>query len=140
MKDLLIAAALLMLAPLFAGCGATKRVDAIALFKPAQVAWDSVEEELTRGVQDGLDDAELDNGAANDLLEQGDRLELALDTYSVEGVIAARWHELKPWAIRGIEDMREDGAIGTFVAGSLLERVDNFTGTIDRIEATPSED
>lgn len=109
------------------------KVDDVALFKPAQIAWSAVENDLLRGIDDGVSEGDLTTEAADDLRSDADDMEDALRAKDRDALRLVPWGELEPWAERGIDDKVIDGEIGVGVAGSLLEQLRNFTTVIDKL-------
>jgi len=112
------------------------RVKPQVLFPPAQLTWPAIEEDLHRGIDDGVDDGDLTTESSDALRAEGTRLGFALTGRDLEGVRTIPWNALEPWAERGIDDKLSDGEIGPGVATSLREQLSNFTETIERLQET----
>lgn len=110
------------------------RVDPIALWGPADMAWPAVERDYERGIQDGVEDHELSAASAGVLLQDGATLGKVIDTKDREALMAVPWDAMSHWANRGIQDKLEDGEVGPGVAASLREQLVNFTETIHRLQ------
>jgi hypothetical protein len=109
------------------------KIDDVALFKPAQISWSAVENDLLRGIDDGESEGDLTTAAADDLRSDADDMEDALREKDRDALRLVPWGELEPWADRGIDDKISDGEIGTGVAASLREQLRNFTTIIDKL-------
>lgn len=107
-----------------------------ALFGPARMTWPAVADDYTRGIDDGEEDGDLNEQAADILRALGGDLGAALERESVTDVRVIPWAaSMDVWARRGIVDKVEDGEIGQGVAASLSEQLSNFSETITQIKA-----
>jgi hypothetical protein len=119
---------------LLPGC-ASRGVRPRVLFPPAALTWPAVEEDLHRGLADGVEDGELTEEAAQLLRAEGDELEAALDARDLMGVRVVAWEEgLEPWAARGIDDKLADGEVGPGVADSLRGQLEDFTTVVLQLQ------
>tara|TARA_R110000822_G_scaffold120633_3_gene254145 strand:- start:7463 stop:7882 length:420 start_codon:yes stop_codon:yes gene_type:complete len=109
------------------------KVDDLALFEPAQVTWSAVENDLLRGIEDGVSEGDLMPAAADNLRASADGMELALREKDRDALRLSPWSELEPWADRGIDDKLADGEIGPGVASSLREQLANFTNIVNKL-------
>jgi hypothetical protein len=116
-------------------CTANRTKPAV-LFPPAQLTWPAVQEDLQRGIADGVEKGDLPSEASNTLLAECQQLGAALNARDLEAVRQAPWSLLEPWADRGIADKLADGEIGPGVAVSLREQLGNFTNTITNLQGT----
>jgi hypothetical protein len=110
------------------------KVDDLALFKPAQLTWPAVENDLLRGIEDGVEDGDLTVAGAETLHIHGDSMEAALRDKDRDALRLVPWGTLEPWADRGIVDKEADGEIGSGVAASLREQLANFTTVITKLQ------
>lgn len=134
MKNLLLVVALCACSAFaFQSCLGPK-VDSFALFKPVQITWPAVEDDLHRGIDDGVEDGELTVTAADSLRAHGDSMEAALQDKNRDALRLVPWGTLEPWADRGIADKEADGDIGSGVAVSLREQLANFTTIITKLQ------
>lgn len=133
--SIVVIAAAIALAFIPTSCTAG-RVKPQVLFPPAQLTWPAVEEDLHRGLADGVTDGDLTIEASDAMRAEGERLERALGDRDLEGVRVVAWGALEPWADRGINDKLDDHEISPGVATSLREQLRNFTDTILRLQGT----
>ena len=112
----------------------TPKIDSFALFKPAQITWPAIENDLHRGIDDGIEDGDLTANAAALLRGQGINMETALHDKDLDALRLVPWGTLDPWAGRGITDKEADGEIGPGVAKSLREQLTNFTTLINKLQ------
>lgn len=112
------------------------RTKPLALFPPAQLTWPAVEEDLARGIADGVEDGDLTQDGANEMNTHTLAFGAALDAHDLEGVRRVPWSAMAPWAERGIADKIDDGEISPGVAASLREQLSNFGETIRLLQGT----
>lgn len=117
-----------------------RKVDDLALFKPAAAAWSGGEEDpngikqdFERGLADGVEDGELAPDSAAILRMEGEGLGVALDNQDRAALRGIPWPTMREWAARGIEDKAQDGEIGPQVADILHGRLDDFSNVLQRI-------
>lgn len=126
----------LLLAAALGGCAGTAAREHVAL-PAARTAYESVINDVERGIADGLADGELNQTQADALNAQAQQLRIALAFNDLDeaapAIVAAAWPVLKPWAERGVADRLEDGEIGPGVAASFTERINNFTEALGKI-------
>lgn len=106
-----------------------------ALLPALRSAWPGVEADVQRGVNDGLDDGDLQGEAASALIASADRLEESLSTNldDARAATTIEWPLIHPYALRGVLDRVDDGDIGAGVAASLNERITQFDAAIDAL-------
>lgn len=139
-----IAIALVLSVAMFAGAsscvGSKEKVDQVkqaAQFPAAMVAWAGVRADYDRGLADGVTKGELTSLAQEKLVATADQLAVALNAKDPSALRAIPWTIImRPWADRGIHVKLSDGSIGPTVAAELLERVVNFTATIESLQGT----
>lgn len=139
-----IAIVLLLFASLFAGtssCVASKqKVDQAkqaAQFPAAMLAWPGVRGDYDRGLTDGVTKGELTPLAQAKLIATADQLGVAINAKDPMALRTIPWTLImRPWAERGVHVKLSDGTIGPTVAAELLERVANFTATIESLQGT----
>lgn len=112
------------------------RVKPASLFPPLALTWPAIEEDLVRGVADGVEDQELSQDAANALNTQALALGRAIEARDLEGVRVIPWTNLEPWVERGIADKVTDEEIGPGVGASLREQLSNFGEAIAILQET----
>lgn len=121
-----------MLAPACIG----SRTKPLALFPPVQLTWPAVEEDVLRGIADGVEDGDLAQDGANEMNTHTLAFGVAINASDLEGVRRVPWSAMRPWAERGIVDKIDDGEISPGVAASLREQLSNFTEAIVALQGT----
>ena len=108
-----------------------------ALLPSLQLAWPAVEDDIQRGVLDGVEDGDLSKSKSEALLASANRLEASLseDLNQARSVTAFEWPIVHPWASRGVIDRLDDGQIGPGVAESFDERIKNFDEGVRKLQA-----
>lgn len=102
-----------------------------ALLPALRSAWIGVEEDLDRGINDGMEDGAIDSGTAALLHVDAQALEDGLHASVDEAQAAAiRWPGLDSWAHRGVEDRVNDGENSAGVAESRHERIRQFAAAL----------
>lgn len=113
-----------------------QKVDDVALFKPAAVAWESIGQQYEHGISNAEAEGEITATEAESLRAAGVELGRALVEGDRTGIALTPWATMRQWADRGIAVRLADGEIGPGVAASFTERVDNFTTTLERLRTT----
>jgi len=139
-----IAIALVLFATMFAGsssCVASKeksdQVKQAAQFPAAMLAWPGVRGDYDRGLADGVTKGDLTPLAHDKLIATADQMSVAINAKDPSALRAIPWTLImRPWADRGVNVKLSDGTIGPTVAAELLERVANFTATIESLQGT----
>lgn len=135
---LLLVALACALAFSFASCVGPK-VDGIALFEPAQLAWPEIRADLEAGLAYGVNEGELTVPAAEALRDEAAKLEAALATTNRNTLRLVPWPTLRPWASRGIDAQLARAEIGPGVAESFQESLRNFDELMGRLRGTVTE-
>ena len=128
-------AALVAPALLTSSCIGSK-VDTLALFEPAALAWPAVSIDYLHGVDNAEAVGDLSAEAAASLRIAGEELGRAIEEKDRTAIALAPWAAMQPMVARGIAVQLADGEIGPGVAASLTEQLDKFTDTITRIRST----
>lgn len=122
MKNLLLVALMVAVTP---SCLSQRARDS-ALLPAMKLAWNGVRADLERGIDDAVEDGDLVDEAALDILVV--QLSEALNSGSRGQLNIIPWAStLLPYAERGIQDRIDDGEMSEMVAESLRERLRNFT-------------
>lgn len=119
--------------PFLAGCAQQKTQETVGVRTVLEFE-DEVVTEAFDGV-DTLPEAEQENAAAkvaafSTAVQSGDRLAITADAWP-------RWPEVRSLAEAGIEAKRKAGAIGTGVAASKLEHLNQFGRILARTVGVP---
>ncbi len=136
MKNLIVILALALCAGMFLDSCIAPRVERIALFEPAQLAWPDVKSDLEAGYADGMSEGALVFSAATALRAESVKLEDALRTKSRDDLRLVPWPTMKPWAERGIAAQLNAGEIGPGVAQTFTEHLSNFNDIMNRLRGT----
>lgn len=119
------------LLPLFlilSSCLGPKAKDDV-LFPPIALAWPAVQDDVERGIQDGVDDGVLLPADVSALNLEVAALDDAIDAHEADETRTG-WPGLRPWAERGVTDRREDGEIGPAGAAAGVERINQFSAAV----------
>ena len=110
-----------------AGCAGKIARDEI-LSPALRLAADGVRDDVLRGVNDAVEDGDLTRveGDAINSRAAGLWFAIAQEDRAMIGELFPVWTEIRPFAVRGIQDRVDDIEIGAGGAGSRLERVDLF--------------
>lgn len=109
------------------------KVDALALFEPAQLAWPEVKSDIEAGYVAGEASGELRAGAAVTMRAESERLETALKEKDRAGIRVVPWPAMYLWAVRGIDAQLDRGEIGPGVADTFREHDANFDLIMQRL-------
>ena len=109
------------------------KVDDLALFEPAQLAWPEIEKDYFRGLEDGVSEGDIVLVSADAMRAEAPRMRDALMAKSRDQLRLVPWPTMKPWAQRGIDDALADGDVGPGVADSLREQLQNFDVTVIKL-------
>ena len=126
-----LAAAILGCVALMGGCGTAARDN--ALMPAIRLSWTGVRDDVSRGVMDAYEDGDIDATQGSALNSSINTFEQAMDSRTTFATKAPIWPTLRPYGDRGIQDRVDDGEIGTGVAESLTERLDNFTEAVSTV-------
>lgn len=134
MKNALLLATLAVacLLPLSSSCVAP-RVEKVALFEPAQLAWPEVETDYLRGIDDGVSEGDLVATAADALRAEAPKMETALEEKNTDKLRLVPWTTMKPWVSRGIDDALADGELGPTSAESARVHLQKFDDIVSRL-------
>ena len=112
---------------------AVDEVKQTAQWPAAMLAWPGPRTDYDAGVNDGMSEGDLMPAAGAGLFASADQL----GAEDAAALRAVPWSlVMKPWAERGVNKKLGDGVIGPTVAAELLERVANFTATIESLQGT----
>lgn len=114
----------------------TPKVDQLALFEPAQLAWSSVAQDVEFGLVDGLEHGDLEPTGADSLRVWLIDVGLAIKTKNRDDLRMSSWPLLKPWATRGIQAQADAGSIGPGVADSFREHLSNFDQIMTKLRGS----
>lgn len=132
-----ILAALAFFALSFSSCLGPK-VDTVALFEPAALAWPAVEEDVEFGLAAAEEENVEDVPAIKASIDKGryhcEELGAALLSKDRSRLRLVPWPSLEGWAIAGISSELSAGAIGPGVAESLREQLSKFSAVILRLQ------
>ena len=112
------------------------RVDSLALFGPAQLAWSEVESDLVAGYSDGETTGDLTLEDAEALRENTAELEDAIAAKDRDALRLVPWPTMYPWALRGIDAQIAAGQIGPGVAESFRVHDAKFDEIMKRLRGT----
>lgn len=131
MKKILIAVALLAI---MCGCLAAKARENV-LLPTARSAWESVKEDVERGVVDAMADGDISQELATVLSVDLNRMDTALVSGNLVLLGEVDWvTTLEPFAIRGVQDRVDDDEISGGVSVSFLQRLMNFREVIKMLQ------
>jgi hypothetical protein len=125
--------ALVVLALAASACAGAKAREHV-LLPAVRMAWPAVQDDVLRGIEDGIADGELTSMQVAELQSRTFHLGMTITaSYDPDAFAVAGWNTLEPWAHRGIQDRVDDHEIGPGVAESFRERVLNFSAAIERL-------
>ena len=119
------------------GCvGVPDKIQEVALFEPAQLAWSAVESDARIGIADAESEGVITGDQAAGLVFDLVELETALGESNRTQIRMSAWPQLKTYAERGIAVQLAEGKIGPGVAESFREHLANFDTIIKAIRGT----
>lgn len=110
---------------LLAACAGVRARDD-ALLPIAKNVYQNVRTDISRGIADAVEDDDLTAGAAAHVEVLADRLGEILDSGNRSLLASFPWPTLEAYAVRGVQDMIDDGEVSEGVAIVLLQRIVNF--------------
>lgn len=134
MKLLLALAVALPLTLLLSSCPSLQSKVDVAVFAPAEKAWEAVALDYEIGIVDGLADEDITEEEAQALRDNGGRLRVALAMRDTISVSLVPWENMLPWVERGISAQIEATEIGEGVAVSLRLQLSKFAESIERLQ------
>ena len=125
-----------------ASCAGVKARDNV-LLPIANIVYENVRTDIDRGIADAVEDGDLTASAAASATALADSLGSILDSGDRAQLAGFPWLTLEAYAVRGVQDMIDDGEVSEGVATVLLQRIVNFREVLaelgNRISiATPS--
>lgn len=130
MKKLFIS--LLILAIVLPGCIGIAARDKI-LMPTGEKIYSRIYNNIDRGLKDGIEDGDLTQAEADNLYSMADALGQAFEDNDRGALLAIDWATLESWALRGIQDLVDDGVISEGVATSLYVRLLNFRDLLSQL-------
>lgn len=112
------------------------KVDDLALFEPAQLAWSEVKSDLEAGYSDGENAGDLTLEDADTLRGHTVELGTAIREKDRDGLRLVPWPTMYPWALRGIDAQLAEGQIGPGVAESFRVHDGKFDEIMQRLRGT----
>lgn len=97
-----------------------------ALLPIAKNVYENVRSDISRGIADAVEDGDLDAAGAAAARALADRLGSILDSGDRSRLVGFPWPDLESLAVRGVQDMIDDGEVSEGVATVLLQRIVNF--------------
>ena len=110
---------------LASACAGVKARDN-ALLPIAKSVYESVRYNISRGIGDAVEDGDLDAAGATAATSLADSLGSILDSGDQARLAGFPWPTLEAYAVRGVQDMIDDGDVSEGVASVLLQRIVNF--------------
>ena len=123
MKRTRMLAALTLLA--LSACAGVKARDH-ALLPVAKMVYVNVRADIDRGIADAVEDNDMTASAAASATALADQLGSVLDSGDRSQLAGFPWPALEAMAVRGVQDMIDDGEVSEGVATVLLQRIANF--------------
>lgn len=112
-----------------ASCAGIKERDQ-ALLPIAKQVYSHVRSDIDRGIASAIDDGAFNQIDVMNATDLADQLGSILDSGDRSQLVEFPWPTLEALAVRGVQDMIDDGDITEGVANILLQRIVNFRNVL----------